>query len=111
MLTSFLFISSGIDLDQTERIASEAQAAAYALLRRCTRHCQVMLPNKSTQRSRTLVMRCCQLSTPANSKAFSASATVLRAHPAVSATALDALMPPQTGGNIMPRERGCVRLS
>jgi hypothetical protein len=29
MLTSFTyFISSGIDLDQTERIASEAQAAA-----------------------------------------------------------------------------------
>ena len=44
-----------------------------------------MQPNRSLHRSRILVMRCCQVSAPANSKAFSATETVDRAQPALAA--------------------------
>jgi hypothetical protein len=52
---------------------------------RITRQRQLMRPNRSVQRSRIRVMRCCQVSTPAYSRTFNASATVLRAQPAGSA--------------------------
>ena len=44
-------------------------------------------PNRSRWRTRARAMRCCHVITRASSSTFSASATVLRAHPALSAIA------------------------
>ena len=52
-----------------------------------TRQRLAQRPNRSRSRTWIRAMRFCQVSTPAHSRAFSASATVLRAHSALVAIA------------------------